>query len=217
MPLPRFHKLEPAKQKELLDAAAAELAEKGFEGASIAAIVERAGASKSAVYYYFEDKADLVRTVLEQSMEEVSEVVGDLDDEAFRTNFWDALRAKKMRAIAHFEGRPDQLAIWRIAAELGTCGEQATSCVSQVHEQMRERWRPLLALGRESGQLRDDLCEELCIDLVMSVDGTLQHYSMNALARLEPDEKPEFHHYVEQFLDLLRRLLSPAGETGSPS
>ena len=67
MPLPRFHKLDLAKQRELLDAAAMELAENGYEGASIASVVERAGASKSAVYYYFEDKEDLFQTVLPPS------------------------------------------------------------------------------------------------------------------------------------------------------
>src|SRR5258708_31869284 len=59
MPFERFEKLAPAKRERILEVAAQEFAAKGFEGASVNRILERAQMSKGAAYYYFADKADL--------------------------------------------------------------------------------------------------------------------------------------------------------------
>jgi AcrR family transcriptional regulator len=56
-------------RSRLLDAAAAEFAEKGFAGASIDAIAERAGRTKGAVYSNFDNKADLFIALLDRYLE----------------------------------------------------------------------------------------------------------------------------------------------------
>ncbi|WP_127755073.1 MULTISPECIES: TetR/AcrR family transcriptional regulator [unclassified Devosia] len=48
----------------ILVAARAEFAERGFEGARVDAIAERAGANKRLLYHYFGNKEDLYRAVL---------------------------------------------------------------------------------------------------------------------------------------------------------
>ena len=55
------------KRKAILDAARTEFAENGFETASYNQIIENAGLSKGAMYYYFDDKLDLYVTVLEDA------------------------------------------------------------------------------------------------------------------------------------------------------
>lgn len=57
-------------RSRLLDAAASEFAEKGFAGASIDAIAERAGRTKGAVYSNFENKADLFIALLDRYLTE---------------------------------------------------------------------------------------------------------------------------------------------------
>src|SRR6516165_3010732 len=64
MARPRFLKADPAKQEAVLQAAAKEFAQVGYEGASVNRILLAAGVSKGAFYYYFDDKADLASTVL---------------------------------------------------------------------------------------------------------------------------------------------------------
>ena len=49
---------------EILVAGRAEFAERGFEGARVDAIAERAGANKRLIYHYFGNKEDLYRAVL---------------------------------------------------------------------------------------------------------------------------------------------------------
>lgn len=57
-------------RSRLLDAAATEFAEKGFAGASIDAIAERAGRTKGAVYSNFDNKADLFIALLDRYLEQ---------------------------------------------------------------------------------------------------------------------------------------------------
>lgn len=55
------------KQK-LYDAAIAVLGDKGFAGASVDEIVERAGVAKGTVYYHFAGKAELVEALIADRM-----------------------------------------------------------------------------------------------------------------------------------------------------
>src|SRR5689334_14640744 len=66
MPRPRFERASPEKREALLDSAAAEFAEHGYDGASINRILLAAGFSKGAFYYYFDDKPDLAVAVIER-------------------------------------------------------------------------------------------------------------------------------------------------------
>ena len=77
-PRPRFETLEPARRSAILDAAAEEFAARGFEAASYNRIIERAGTSKGAMYYYFEDKADLFTTVVAEAAEQALGHAADL-------------------------------------------------------------------------------------------------------------------------------------------
>lgn len=59
---------ERSRQK-ILDAAAEISAERGYDGTSIAEISRRCGLPASSIYWHFEDKDDLMSTVIEDSFE----------------------------------------------------------------------------------------------------------------------------------------------------
>ncbi|MEM6957479.1 MAG: TetR/AcrR family transcriptional regulator, partial [Myxococcota bacterium] len=176
MPLPRFHKLCPNKRTELLDAAAAELAEKGFDGASIASVVERTGASKSAVYYYFEDKEDLFETVLENSIEQAMATVGEYNEAALEADFWPTFRKKKLSILRHFAGRPVDQALWRLAMTARSGDHPHPGCVGALHQRMHDKWKAIFAIGRRAGAIRDDLPEDMAVELVLAADGIMQRH-----------------------------------------
>ena len=72
MPLGRFERLDEDRRRRLLASAAQEFAAEGYEGASLGWIAEEAGFSKPAIYYYFEDKADLYATVVREVWQRLS-------------------------------------------------------------------------------------------------------------------------------------------------
>lgn len=213
MPLPRFHKLELAKQRELLDAAATELAENGYEGASIASVVERAGASKSAVYYYFEDKEDLFQTVLERSIQEAMATVGDHDPADIESDFWGTLRRKKRAILEHFAGRPVEQAIWRLAMSVRTKSHPHPACIGAMHNEVRRRWITVLETGRRTGAVRTDLDLELAVNLLLAVDGVLQQ---NFILEIKTFNAEDLDAQVERTVDLIERLLRPQPLEGAP-
>src|SRR5260221_13809522 len=89
MPFPRFGKLTQERRERVLDVAAQEFADYGFEDASINRILERAGMSKGAAYYYFEDKADLFITVVRYCSERLRLIDQTVDPvELSALTFW---------------------------------------------------------------------------------------------------------------------------------
>ncbi len=64
-----FHKLDPEKQRRIINAALSEFAANGYRKASTAEIARKAGISKGAVFHYFGSKEKLYRFLLEWSAE----------------------------------------------------------------------------------------------------------------------------------------------------
>ncbi|MEZ4461946.1 MAG: TetR/AcrR family transcriptional regulator [bacterium] len=77
-----------------MEIAAEEFSLKGFDGASFNRIIERAGLSKGAAYYYFDDKADLFDTVIQFGLDQFTAFIDATSDvDADPEEFWETTRA----------------------------------------------------------------------------------------------------------------------------
>ena len=65
---PKFRRRKADRPGEIVEAAMAVFAERGFAAAKLDDIARRAGVSKGALYLYFETKEDLFRAVVEQAI-----------------------------------------------------------------------------------------------------------------------------------------------------
>src|SRR5262245_6269200 len=65
---PKFRRRKADRPGEIVGAAMAVFAEKGFAAAKLDEIAARAGVSKGALYLYFETKEDIFRAVVEQAI-----------------------------------------------------------------------------------------------------------------------------------------------------
>jgi AcrR family transcriptional regulator len=65
---PKFRRRKADRPGEIVGAAMAVFAEKGYAAARLDEIAARAGVSKGALYLYFETKEDLFRAVVEQAI-----------------------------------------------------------------------------------------------------------------------------------------------------
>jgi AcrR family transcriptional regulator len=65
---PKFRRRKADRPGEIVQAAMAVFAEKGFAAARLDEIAARAGVSKGAVYLYFETKEEIFRAVVEQAI-----------------------------------------------------------------------------------------------------------------------------------------------------
>ncbi len=81
----------PLTQKRILDAAEAEFAAKGFDGARLGSIARAAGVQQALIHHHFEDKAGLYHDVIDRALS------------AMTTEGWDIL-ARTVRSVSAHGG-----------------------------------------------------------------------------------------------------------------
>ena len=168
MPLPRFQHLDAPRRQVILAAAADEFGERGFAGASYNRIIERAGISKGAMYYYFADKDDLFRTVLDTALtlwfEQVA-VPFVADDAA---SYWSAAEAMYARSLRFMLADPRNaslcLAVTRARERL-----EGHPALVELNTRMHAFTAELVRHGRAVGAVRTDVPPELMVQIGLSM------------------------------------------------
>lgn len=202
MPLPRFTKLDPARQEAILAAARTEFAAHGYAQASYNAIIKDAGLSKGAMYYYFADKADLCRTVVERTMAGLPDAAGELGAFDDATGFWRALHGMVERVMAFVMSEPDILDLARLAYD-----EQGSSEVLQPLIDGAEQWcAGALRQGQRVGAVRDDVPLPL---LATMVTGLLVHADRWIAGRLDQLDEAELTRLSFACLAMVEQLAAP--------
>lgn len=213
----RFDNLEPERQEQILSAAAAEFADRGYTGASVNRILEAVGLSKGVLYYYFEDKEDLFVTVLERAMvrlfektgmplelEEAERWLGSLEADGY----WDALKA-----MGHGQARVIRSQAWyaRMARAWPRLREDpgARAAMDAVVDHGRRMVRALVRRGREAGLVRQDLPEGLLVECVLALDEAADRW---VVERLDAVDDAELLALGDARVELIRDLLDARHE-----
>jgi AcrR family transcriptional regulator len=203
MPLPRFEKMPEEKKEQILEAAAKEFAAHGYEGAVISKILERAGISKGAAYYYFEDKADLIATVIRRYwMDFLDEPTAQVDDFT-AGDFWHKLHALYLHPFDLIEVQPWMLgfskAVWNLPADIrhsGPLGEVFSDAIEWV--------RGFVRRGLDLGVIRDDLPEGMLVNLIMALDHVHDSWLSD---HWEEMGKKDFEAFTLTYVDFMQRAL----------
>ena len=205
MPRPRFSKLPAKKRERILEAAAKEFAVHGYEAASLNMILEEAGISKGAAYYYFDDKADLyTTTILHYSRELLADMAIDLE-QFTAANFWEKVTAIYRHQFTSYAERPW---VFSVAKADGTLSVERMmeGPLAELWEQARFLLVQLLQHGRELGVVRSDLPEDLLLSLVVAVDEAHDRWLYAQWSELSAED---LEQAALGMSDLLRRLLTP--------
>jgi AcrR family transcriptional regulator len=201
----RFENLEPERQQRLFDSAAEEFGAKGYDAASLNRIVEQAGMSKSSLYYYFDDKADLFTTLIDQAIAFLFKEIGGLDPDALTAEtYWSEFEALYRRAIAVCNRNAWYVRLGRMFYRLRSDpkGFAATDSTFQT----ARRWiGRLIARGQSLGVVRADLASSLLVDCAMGLGEALDRWVVEQFDQL--DEPARLRMASEQ-VDLFRRLLA---------
>ncbi|KPJ74672.1 MAG: hypothetical protein AMS14_05075 [Planctomycetes bacterium DG_20] len=207
---PRFERLPKQKRERILEIAAKGFAERGYDGASVSHVLEQAGISKGAAYYYFENKADLFATVVEHHIDKVLEEQRPFLEAITREFSW-----SKMRQMIENTSGP-AADTHRIVHLL----QQAWEMSREAHDNERlaaqfcriDEWiRILVAKGRESGAIRADLPEELLVQMVIGFHEAANRWWVSCREALDPAEEAALGL---KLVDLLQGLLQPPEKAG---
>jgi AcrR family transcriptional regulator len=214
MPRPRFDKLSPERQEAILHAAANEFAANGFDGASYNHIIEAAGISKGAAYYYFDDKEDLYLTVMGHVLEDFTRDVPLPSPEGIRTpkQFWAGVEAFTAEVLRYALEHPTVLGLIR-SLPRASSATLRSAAMEQMGAFGRAYMEQLLRTGQSVGAVRTDIPFELLLRLLRAVDEVADTW----LAEQEtPLDDAALGAHATLFMDLIRRMTAPAspGKSG---
>jgi AcrR family transcriptional regulator len=191
----------------ILDAGEAVFAERGFHGARIQDIAERARIAVGTVYNHFAQKDDVLSALLEERTEELlAELQARTDDPV---EFRQRLEARVARMLGYVE---KHRAFFAIANEHGLFAgptapgaRAATRRLRQV-EKFRAVFRGLVEEGRRSGDL-----EPIDADaLARFLGGTMRAFILSALSEGDADSSKHAAMTVDLFLHGAARRSVPS-------
>ena len=202
-PYARFKRLEPSRQRALLDAAIEEFTERGYEGASLNRVIATAGISKGSFYYYFEDKLDLLVTLFEEQAdagEQLAEsgLLRSQDGE----EFWLAVERLATGSASLALRRPEVIALAKIFASL-SAAQRSSQRVSGFIEASRHHALAVFKHGQRLGVLREDLPVAVMAALWASVDTGLNAWALKRDEALTTEQFEAFCHTCAQ---MFRRM-----------
>jgi AcrR family transcriptional regulator len=210
MPRPRFYKLPLERRREIIEAAGKALGSSGYEGASLNRILEQAGLSKGAAYYYFDSKEDLVATVFLTLWERLLTSKPFDPKTLTAPDFWSSIAEFASEFFGSVKEEPwiaqAIKAMWGLPPQA-----RASGPLAEAFETVTGWFAAILRRGRELGQVRCDLPEGLLLAIVMAMDEASDRWMFEHWDELEPQM---LEQYAELTLDLFKRVLSPRGQSG---
>jgi TetR/AcrR family transcriptional repressor of nem operon len=162
-----------ATRERILQAAAELVAEKGAAGMSLDDVRARTGASRSQLYHYFEDRDDLVRTVVDVTIDAVIGVQGELLDHLDTWSGIDRWFESLVQLQVERQARGG-CPIGSLAGQLAERDAGARAAIASGLERWETPLRDGLLRMQARGKLRDDADPaELASATMASIQGGL--------------------------------------------
>lgn len=208
MDAPRWRRRKDARPQEILEAALACFAEKGFAAARMDDIAKRAGVTKGTIYLYFQNKEAVFKALVRES---IGTQVAQVADNArvFDGKASDLLRIAVM-TVGEFLRTSDRVVLPKIiVAEAGNFPELARFYREEIIDKGLGAMSAVIARGIERGEFRNvdpQHAARLCIAPVL-----LAAVWRTTFAQF--DVTPyDYQGFLETHLDVLLRGLAANGD-----
>jgi AcrR family transcriptional regulator len=191
--------LDPLKQerrRQILDAAKHVFADAGYHGASINAIIERAGIARGTFYLYFESKSAVFSSILDQAMADLRRHMHRIEVDNPKIPPQLQLRAQVIDALEYVvQDRP--LAMLLLSAG-HTPDAEAAERLDQFFGEIRDLLRRAFESGQEIRMLRKVQPELLAAAMLGMIRGVVE------LITTQPDA-PKVEQVVDELLTVALR------------
>lgn len=205
---PRWRRRKQARPQEILDAALACFAERGFAASRMDDIAERAGVTKGTIYLYFENKDAVFKALVRESIgAQLATVLENV--RAYEGPSRELLRLI-LTALGQFARTSDRVVLPKILiAEAGNFPELVRFYREEIIDKGLSVMSGAIARGIERGEFRNvnpQHAARLCIAPIL-----LAIFWRTTFAQF--DAKPyDYQGFVETHLDVLLRGLAADGE-----
>ncbi|MGE8046106.1 TetR/AcrR family transcriptional regulator [Pseudomonas monteilii] len=152
-------------KENILNVATREFAERGYEGASIEAIVLRCQISKNLVYHYFDSKEGLFIEVMERAY---GAMRGRQNELSLSGDPVRDMRELVRKTIQHFIDQPDFHLLLSIENLHKAAHIRKSTVIAQMFNPLRAALSQILEQGKQQGVFRQDA---EWVDLYVSISG----------------------------------------------
>ena len=182
-----------------------EFAARGYERASFNRIIERAGVSKGAMYYYFDDKEDLFNTVVERVLQRALGEFIEMPSAETPDEFWEMVHRFMSQALRLIHDEPTLAGMMKSVLSLHAAGS-TMAAVETVRTLYRSWAEQFIRQAQAVGAIRSDLPFDLLVSLTVAVASAgdvwlVEHHEELGAADTEM--------FSTQFLDMMRGALGP--------
>jgi AcrR family transcriptional regulator len=201
----RWKRRKEARPPEILDAALAVFAEKGFAGARMDDIAARAGVSKGTIYLYFQNKEAVFKSLVRDSIGTTLEGVTDASHD-FEGSARDLLQFV-LTTMARFLTTSDRVVLVKvILAESGNFPELLRFYREEIIARGLALLTGVMVRGMESGEFRrmnPDFAARLCVAPMLFV-------ALWRTTFAQFDTEPfDYQGFVAAHIETLMKGLSP--------
>ncbi len=203
-----YQKLPPEKQDKVFGAAASEFARKGFEAASMNAVVAEAGISKGSLFQYFSSKLKLFDAVVSFATRTAKSRLRQARDESRGAPLRRRLGATLRAGFLFIEEHPH---LARVYFRLLHSGEApfGTARIRTLHRQSIDFLSQLLEDARACGELRPQTDIARTAFLINSLMQHLLHayytQHLDSELGLYRGEEEDLDTWIDATLDLVTR------------
>jgi AcrR family transcriptional regulator len=174
------HRSPDERAEQILHAARQCFLENGYFATRMDEIADESGLSKGGIYFHFDSKKDIFRSLVEQEYETAMELVaGAIDSDA-------DIESMIMDLGHHFTQRyatTDAARFMAIIAEMALRDEEIRQMLLQLQENYIDRLAAVLQNGVEEGELKEVDPESAALMLKAIIDGMRAGYGIG----YEPD------------------------------
>ncbi|MBK5001346.1 TetR/AcrR family transcriptional regulator [Pseudomonas sp. S31] len=160
-------------RENILKVATREFAERGYDGASIEAIVLRCEISKNLIYHYFDSKEGLFIEVMERAYGAMRERQNGL---VLSGDPVSDMRTLVEKTVQHFIDQPDFHLLLSTENLHKASHIQKSAVISQMFNPLRAALSAILQQGKDQGVFRQDA---EWVDLYVSISGLGAYFITN--------------------------------------
>lgn len=185
-----------------------EFADRGFKGAVLESIADAVGIGKSSFYYYFTDKEDLFKTVLDEAWQQLraSRHI-ELEDLAVDT-FWPEYENAARANLELCAREPWLIAAAKLLNRAPTDPTAEVMLATFIDE--RQRWQNAwIARGQALGVIRSDLPTGLLAAISL---GARQASNIWMIEQMEHEDPEKINRLALKVITAQQRLLAPPSD-----
>lgn len=210
MPRPRFYKLDERKKSEIISVSAGEFSEQGYDKASFNRIMERLNISKGAMYYYFDDKADLYRTVMKNYYEPCHKALWRFEiDTTSKEKFWASLEDVCSQNLMNLTQNDHAFYLYKHLVH-GRYDDNSCDVLKEMFSSLSEWCQKIISDGQKANLIRRDLPTDLLVMVFLGVGEAIENWTLaHAPAQAMRDNPERIHTYAAKLIDIFRRIASP--------